>query len=156
MFDYQRIFHVGVRVHDLKEGMDSIGDSLGLRWAQVIERQQDSWTPEGGASTSTLRFTYSTEGPQHVELLQGDQGSLWDAGDSFGPGLHHSGIFVDSVAETTEALVADGWTLLGAAKSPEDGYGVFSYVRSPTGFLVEPVDESRRSQLEAWWAGGAL
>ena len=89
--------------------MAELGAALGLTWAGVIEREQAAWTPADGAFTTPLRFTYSCEGPQHVELLQGVPGSLWDGTDQ--PGAHHHGVWVDDVAAETERLIAAGWTL---------------------------------------------
>ena len=34
MIDYQRLFHVGVRVPDLGAAMDEIGHSMGVTWAE--------------------------------------------------------------------------------------------------------------------------
>jgi hypothetical protein len=153
--DYeQALYHVGVRVPDLDAAMDELGKGLGISWAQIVERDQPVWTPSEGAYTIPLRFTYSCEGPQHVELLQGAAGSLWDGGDW--PGVHHHGVWVDDVAAETERLLGLGWTLEMAGKAPEDGYGSMTYVRSPQGFLLEPVAAAVRPRFERWWAGGAF
>ena len=155
MFDYnEALYHVGVRVPDLEQAMAELSTGLGITWAGVIEREQAAWTPADGAFTTPLRFTYSCEGPQHVELLQGAPGSLWDGTDW--PGVHHHGVWVDDVAAETERLVAAGWTLEMAQKSPADGYGSMTYVRSPGGFLLEPVTAAVRPRFERWWAGGAF
>ena len=53
----------------------------------------------------------------------------------------------------TESLLADGWTLELAANAPEEGYGRFTYVRSPSGYLVEPVSLAHKPRFERWWAG---
>jgi catechol 2,3-dioxygenase-like lactoylglutathione lyase family enzyme len=154
-FDYQQaLFHTGVRVPDLEGAMAALGSSLSLTWAQVVERDQALWTPAGGQHTVPLRFTYSCAGPQHVELLQGAPGSLWDGADL--PGVHHLGVWVDDVAAEVERLVAEGWTLAAAQQSPEDGYGVMAYVRSPGGVLLEPVSTAVRPRFERWWSGGAF
>ena len=153
--DYQaNLFHVGVRVRDLEAAMADLGAGLGITWAGVIERDQPLWTPEHGSQTVRLRFTYSCEGPQHVELLQGPPGTPWDGSDL--PGLHHVGIWTDDVAAETERLVGEGWTLELAGKSPEEGYGSMTYVRSPSGFLLEPVSSAARPRMESWWAGGSF
>jgi catechol 2,3-dioxygenase-like lactoylglutathione lyase family enzyme len=154
-FDYQQaLFHVGVRVPDLEAAMAALGDSLSLTWAQVVERDQALWTPEQGQHTVPLRFTYSCEGPQHVELLQGATGSMWDGADA--PGVHHQGVWVDDVAAEVERLVAAGWTLEAAQQSPEGGYGVMAYVRSPGGLLLEPVAAKVRPRFDRWWSGGSF
>ena len=148
----QALYHVGVRVRDLEAAMDEIGKGVGITWAQVVERDQPVWTPADGGYSIPLRFTYSCEGPQHVELLQGAPGSIWDGTDW--PGVHHQGIWVDDVAAETERLVGLGWTLELAGKAPDEGYGSMTYVRSPQGFLLEPVDVAVRPRFERWFAGG--
>ena len=153
MFAYNdALYHVGVRVPDLEAAMAELQSELGITWAGVIERDQPAWTPQEGSFTTPLRFTYSCEGPQHVELLQGAPGSLWDG--TIAPGVHHHGVWVDDVAAETERLVAAGWTLEMAQKAPADGYGAMTYVRSPNGFLLEPVTSAVRPRFERWWAGG--
>jgi len=147
-------FHVGIRVVDLEAAMADLGPALGATWCQVQERDQRVWTPEGGAGQTPLRFTYSAEGPVHLELLQGQPGTIWDAGD--GAGLHHSGIWSDDVKAETDALVADGWSMLGAQLPPEEGYGAMTYVVSLSGFVVELVSTAVRPMFERWWAGGPL
>ena len=112
------------------------------------------WTPSDGAATVPLRFTYSCEGPQHVELLEGAPGSLWDGNDL--PGLHHVGVWVDDVAAETGRLVEGGWRVDGAERAPEDGYGVMSYVRSLCGGGVGLAPGQVGPAFERWWAGGAL
>jgi len=79
MIDYTRLFHLGVRVPDLAAAMDDIGPSVGVTWAEPRENlAQSLWTPEGGTQEIHLKYTYSAEGPQHIELLEGPAGSFWD------------------------------------------------------------------------------
>ena len=97
------LYHVGVRVVELDAAMTELGEAFGITWASVVEREQPAWTPADGAFTTPLRFTYSCEGPQHVELVQGAPGSPWD--DTDVPGVHHHGVWVDDVAAETARLV---------------------------------------------------
>lgn len=155
MFEYaEEMFHVGYLVPDIQVAMDDLGPSLGVTWTQVITREdQPCWTPERGAFTCPLTFAYSKEGPQRIELIQGVAGTVWD---HLGAGhLHHAGVWCD-VAELTESLIDKGWTLVAAQKAPEDGYGSFTYVRSPSGFLLEPVTRANKERMERWFAGGPL
>jgi hypothetical protein len=152
--DYSRCYHQGVRVPDLDEAMKELGDALGVTWCAPQERQQAVWLPSVGATTIPLRFTYSAEGPQHVELLEGAAGSPWDGRQS--PGLHHVGMWSDDVRGDTEALLAAGWTLGLAQQAPEAGYGAFTYVQPPVGPLVELVWSGLRPMFDRWFAGGPL
>jgi catechol 2,3-dioxygenase-like lactoylglutathione lyase family enzyme len=144
---------VGIRVPDIRAAMDELGQGHGVTWCELQHRQQHIWTPAGGAIETELWFTYSKEGPVHLELLQGEPGTVWDTSQ---PGLHHTGVWVDDVAATTSALVAAGWTLIGAQSSPDAGYGVYSYVQSPNGLVIEPVWSALKPRFEEWWAGGSL
>ena len=118
-----------------------------------LHHWQRVWTPADGQRHVPLKFAYSTEGPQHVELLQGAPGTPWFAGDL--ENLHHAGVWAN-VPALTESLLAEGWTLVCSQVSPEDGYGSFTYVRSPSGFLLEPVAEANEERMSRWFAGGSL
>jgi catechol 2,3-dioxygenase-like lactoylglutathione lyase family enzyme len=152
--DYSRCYHQGVRVPDLDAAMAELGRALGVTWCEPQQREQAVWLPGEGAATLPLRFTYSAEGPQRVELLQGPVGSIWDGREH--PGVHHVGLWCDDVAAGTEALLAAGWTLRLAQLDPADGYGAFTYVQPPSGLLVELVWSAIQPMFERWFAGGPL
>ncbi|MFK8025894.1 MAG: VOC family protein [Ilumatobacter sp.] len=153
MIDYQDLFHLGMRVPDLSAAMEELGSSMGVTWSECRENPaQQLWTPDDGLQEIHLRYTYSAEGPQHIELLEGPAGSFWDGNDR--TGAHHVGIWVDDITGETDALVAAGWTLIGAHRDPGagDGYGVFTYVRPPSGLIVELVDRAALPSFEQWWS----
>ena len=154
MIDYQRLFHTGVRVPDLAAAMDELGTGLGVTWAQVQHRQQGIWMPDGGLRTVALEFTYSCEGPQHIELLHGEPGTFWDTVSA--PGVHHLGVWADDIAAETTRLIDLGWTLVGAGQSPEDGYGAFTYLQRPGDLILELVWGALEPMFQRWWAGGSL
>jgi len=154
MTEIGELFHIGTRVPNLDAAMSDLGARLGLTWSPPMRRQQSVWTAETGEIEVELAFTYSCEGPCHIELLEGAPGSIWDAGDA--PGTHHLGYWTDDVAAVTDGLIAEGWTLEAATRSPENGYGTFTYVTSPTGLRVEPVSSLARPRFERWWAGEPL
>lgn len=152
MIDYQRLYHTGIRVPDLERAMAEMGEPLGVTWATTRETEaQDIWTPQAGQHTLALRYVYSCEGPQHLELLEGPPGSIWDGRDA--PGVHHVGVWVDDVQAETDRCVAAGWSVAAAQRSPEEGYGVFTYVVPPSGTIVELVDAAVLPFFESWWAG---
>lgn len=156
VIDYQRLYHTGIRVPDLRAAMEELGPALGVTWATPMHSpSQAAWTPEHGQEELELHFTYSCEGPQHVELLQGPPGSVWDG--SVQPGVHHVGLWCDDVAAETQRLVDLGWRLELAARSPEEGFGTYTYVRPPgSAMLVELVWSGALARFEQWWAGGTL
>lgn len=155
MIDYQRIFHSGIRVPDLDAAMTELGESLGVTWAESREvAEMPVWTPAKGMQTVPLRYVYSCEGPQHIELLESTPGSPWHCGDN--PGVHHVGVWVDDVAAQVEAVLAKGWTVALAGTTPDEGYGSFAYVQPPNGMLVEVVNDDILPMFEQWWAAGAV
>lgn len=155
MIDYQRLFHTGIRVPDLDAAMAEMGETLGVSWASVQHNAaQQVWTPQQGLQSVELTFTYSREGPQHLELLQGQSGTIWDGSDD--PGGHHVGVWVDDVAAETERCLQAGWKVAAAAAPPDDGYGVFAYVVLPSGPIVELVWSAIEQRFESWWSGGRL
>jgi len=154
MTNYTTCYHQGVRVPDIAAAMDEIGATLGITWCTPQEREQPVWLPEVGLTSVALKFTYSAEGPQHVELLEGAPGSIWDGREQ--PGIHHVGVWSDDVPGDTEAAVARGWKVAAAQRPPEEGYGAFTYVQPPSGLIVEYVTTAVRPMFERWFAGGPL
>jgi Glyoxalase/Bleomycin resistance protein/Dioxygenase superfamily len=156
MIDFQSIYHTGIRVPDLDVAMAELGVTLGVTWASpVTAPAQSAWTPEHGQQYLPLRFTYSCEGPQHIELLEGPAGSIWDGRQH--PGVHHVGLWADDVAGQTRRAVDAGWVCRLAQVAPDEGYGTYSYVEPPgSAMLVEFVSAAARPRFERWWAGGSL
>ena len=153
MIDYQQLFHVGVRVPDLDAAMAEIGAGTGVTWAERRENPAQSlWTPEHGLQQLHLKYVYSAQGPQHIELLEGPEGSFWDGRHA--AGAHHLGIWVESVTDETDRLISAGWTIVGAQRDPGDGngYGAFSYLQPPSGLIIELVDRAVLPFFEQWWA----
>ena len=155
MFNLQEIFHIGIRVPNIYQAMEEMGESLNLTWAKVVESPgQRIWTPQHGQQEVPLKFVYWCEGPQHLELLEGAKGSFWDGSED--SGVHHLGVWVDDVKGETERLLGLGWDLLGSAKSPEEGYASMAYLAPPSGTIVELVTSANKPRFERWYAGGSF
>ena len=127
MVDFTRAYHIGVRVPDLDVAMAEMGTSLGLTWAAVQERDQSVWTPATGAVAVPLRFTYSAEGPQHLELLQGAPGSVWHAGDA-------PGITTRAFGSTTLSPKPTYSLRRVGPSPPRDNHPTTATARSPTSY----------------------
>ena len=127
-----------------------------MTWCRVQERDQAALDTRGRSrSPRGLRFTYSAEGPLHLELLQGQPGTIWDVGA--GAGLHHTGVWTDDIKGDTTNLLDAGWSMVGGAQlSPEDGFGAMTYVQAPSGYVLELVSTVVQPMFERWWAGGDL
>lgn len=148
------LFHIGIRVPDLGAAMAELGAAHGVEWTSVRNSPFRVWEPDTGTVEYPLKLVFSREGPCRLELLEGVPGSHWDGREV--PGPHHLGVWVDSVGDEVERLLARNWTLEFSAAPPDEGYGRFAYIRSPEGVLFEPVEVANRERFEAWWAGGEL
>ncbi len=157
MFEFDgQMFHVGLLVDDLDAAMDEIGESAGVTWATPRDWPMDVWLPDHGPISMDIRLTFSrqAQGGVRLEIIQGSPGTPVDPAQ--GTGVHHLGYFVEDPGAETERLLANGGTLVMSAAPPDEGYGRFTYVRTASGMLVEPVALSSRERFEAWWAGGEL
>ncbi len=146
------VYHVGLRVPDIHVAQAELSASMGLRWAPPQHFDMKPWVPGEGYKDYELQLTESVEGPVHVELSRGTPGSIWD--HTLGVGLHHFGVWVDDVGATVSGLIREGWTVEMAARSPDEGYGHFAYIRSPSGIVFEPVAAASKEKHERWWSGG--
>jgi Glyoxalase/Bleomycin resistance protein/Dioxygenase superfamily len=143
------VFHVGLVIPDLELAMKTIGANLGIDWAPVQQRTQPVRTGAGELRDEPIIFTYSSDGPPHVELIQSTAGSLWEVTP---PGcLHHIGAFADDVT----APPGPGMSLeFGGGHG--DAPAGFAYYTAPNGFRIELVDGFRRDQFKAWFEGSDL
>lgn len=155
--EWGEVFHVGVRVTDLAAAQQELSKSLGVTWTKPATIPMKAWTPEAGFQSYDLTLSFTAEGPVHIELLHGSDGSYYDVRDG-GAGLHHIGVWVDDVTKVNQDLVAQGYTVELAGDTPEKGYGSFTYIRSPGGVLFEPESGlgGSKERFERWYAGGSL
>jgi lactoylglutathione lyase len=146
---------VGVRVAKLEAAQRELTKLTGVHWTTPVRLPMNVWDPSDGSSQECeITISFSVEGPTHIELIQGSPGSYWDA-SAGGAGVHHFGAWVKDVTRTSEELAVQGWVIELAGAAPENGYGGFTYARSPAGLLFEPELESREL-FERWYAGGTL
>jgi len=149
-------FHTGFVVADVESARDQLASHLEATWTQVEERDMPLRGPDG-PMTVRLRFTYTTTGPHHLELLGAVPGTVWQAAGPGHPGTiaaHHVGVWCTDLAERSRRLAADGAPLLATYDSGRDEAVGFAYHRLPSGLLLELVDVARRPGFERWFAGG--
>jgi hypothetical protein len=65
-------------------------------------------------------------------------------------------VWSDDISTEAQGFASAGWTVAAEARSPEDGFGAFAYVASPTGLIVELVASTARPRFDTWFAGGSL
>jgi catechol 2,3-dioxygenase-like lactoylglutathione lyase family enzyme len=151
-FDPTDITHTALAVADLDEAMLLYGNALGLTWATPQSATMNIRTGSGDIETP-LRFTYSIEGPPHLELISGERGTVWEPR----PGVHHIGVWSDSLADDAADLEERGLPIevSGLDRSGNGPFG-FAYNRSVDGLRIELVDDVSRPAFARWLAGGDL
>ena len=147
--DLPGMYHIGLVVEDLDQAVESYGAQLGLSWAPLQHREL-SVRYRGRVVGTDLRFTYSREGPVHLELIEAAAGTPWEAAAT----LHHVGFWSDDLLETARTLEAAGLTLDTTYDNPSPDPVGFGYFMGPSGMRIEVVDASRRSGFDDWLAGG--
>ena len=148
------VFHTGVLVSDLDDGMRRIGQTLGVTWTRIGERELRVRGPDDTAVVR-LRFVYSRQGPHRIELIESSPGSLWDpAHQHVSGGAHHLGVWCDDLVAGARELEAQGGVLLATLDVPGRELAGFSYHRMPSGELIELVDRRSSDVFTAWFSGG--
>ena len=152
VFDATAITHTALAVPNLGEAMAAYSGSLGLKWAKPQSSTMHIRTTAGDVSTR-ISYTYSIEGPPHLELIAGEAGTVWAPR----PGLHHVGVWTDSLAADAAELERQGMPIetAGIARSGRSPAG-FTYHLSAHGLRIELVDDASRPAFERWFAGGDL
>lgn len=155
MIDYQRLFHTGFLVPDLRAAMQQYGAAMGLTWAPIRTIPAlPVWSPAAGLRNVSIEVVYSTQGPHHTEMVTGEAGSPWDPASGRG---QHFGIWADDIAAETGAWVAKGWTVVAAGAAPRDGYGTYVYLAPPGGgLMIEFVASHLEPSFQRWWSGEAI
>ena len=119
------LFHTGVVVDDLDASMTALSTLNGLHWAppQITETPM---VGPAGPLPRKVRFTYSIEGPHHVELLQQLDSAPYESLTG-GRRVHHLGYLANDLeadaarldaarAVIGEAGEASAWDVAGSGK----------------------------------------
>lgn len=152
MIDLRNIHHIGIPVADIASTQRELTVAFGVDWAPVrLFDPLPFWTQEHGAHEVLVRATYSKEGPQRIELVQGT-GAFFDPRRA--PDARHVGVWADDLAAEARRLIALGWQVAGANLPPDQGYGVICYLAPPAGgLLVELISTAIADEIAAWIAG---
>jgi Glyoxalase/Bleomycin resistance protein/Dioxygenase superfamily len=131
-------YHTGLIVPDLAAAMAKLSALAGYRWITPMSYTLPFRTASGVRElTSTI--VYSLQSP-HVELVQEVPGSAWTAAP--GNAVHHLGYFSDNLAESAQALEANGFTLEMTADVPGSDLALFAYYTDAFGARIEIVDRA--------------
>jgi hypothetical protein len=149
------LFHTGVIVDDLEAAAALWTASFGFHWAPP----QTAATPmrcPAGVLPREVRFTYSLEGPHHIELLeQVDPGPYLHL--STDRHIHHVGYYTTDLAAQSARLEALGFAAELSGVGEDGGVYRATYHCHPVqpGMWIELVDDSVADNIDAWMAQAA-
>ena len=149
--DLSRMYHVGMAVADFDQGCKQIGAAFSLDWlpAKTFDPLR-FWTPEEGLQEISVRATYSKQGPQRIEIVQGNS-IFYDPERR--PDSRHIGVWVDDLVSEASRLIENGWNVLAAGDEPSSGYGTIAYLSPPfPGLVVELVSRQLEPMMNEWFA----
>ncbi len=142
-----KLFHTGIIVDDLDKAMASWGEALGLSWAPPLTSTVPMRGPEGVAGRE-VRFTYSLQGPHHIELLEQIDATPY-LGLTGGRRVHHLGYFTDDLRAAAADLEERGFRmeLSGVADDGGIGRATFHYSEESPGMWIELVSHEIAAEL---------
>ncbi len=144
-------FHIGMAVEDIDQCCKQIGEDLNLDWLPIKSFDPlPFWTPEEGLREISVKATYSRQGPQRIEIVQGTS-IFYDPNRL--PDSRHVGIWVDDLIEEATRLIDKGWIVLAAGDEPSAGYGTIAYLSPPfPGLMVELVSKQLEPMMNEWFS----
>jgi hypothetical protein len=150
-----QLFHTGIIVDDLERAMSQWGVALGLHWAPPKTATTPMRCPEGVMGRE-VRFTYSLEGPHHVELLEQVDPSPY-LSLTGGRHIHHLGYFTRDLPGQSRRLEELGFPAELSGVTPDGGVGRATFHRNPMapGMWIELVDDTVASDIDPWMAEAA-
>lgn len=118
-------------------------------WAEIQETEINIESSDG-AETLIARYSYSKQGPSHLELIQRVPSSVWDADSRY---FHHVGYWVSDLAAASNQLESSGF-IREAIGGPTDlDEPIFTYHVAPSGARLELVSETFEEALNDWIQG---
>lgn len=145
-----KLYHTGVIVDDLQGAMNLWGDALGVHWAPPLTSTAPMLCPTG-IKEREIVFTYSLEGPHHIELLEQVNPAPY-LNLTGGRHIHHLGYYTPDLAGESARLEALGLHQeLSGVDDAGDVYRATFHINpvSP-GMWIELVDPSVAEFVDPW------
>jgi hypothetical protein len=150
-----KLFHTGVIVDDLEVAMRTWGVALGLHWAPPKTATTPMSCPQG-VLPREVRFTYSVEGPHHIELLEQVDATPYLALTG-GRHIHHLGYFTADLVGQSQRLEQLGFPCELSGVIADGLRNRATFHRNPLapGMWIELVDRSVADDIDPWMAASA-
>ncbi|WP_189339357.1 VOC family protein [Williamsia muralis] len=149
----RQLWHVGLLVERLEDGMDDLSTALGLQWAPIHEVDSDMERPDGSTFPLKTRVVFSTDLPLAIELIEPSPGTPnVRRGDS---AFHHLGYWSDDLVSEEQRLDELGMPCV-YFRNDEAGLRRIMLNEGPYGILLEACNAlTKRPGLEAYYPGAS-
>ncbi|MDX2153731.1 MAG: VOC family protein [Bryobacteraceae bacterium] len=137
-----RVDHIGLVVGDLEPAMDGYHAAYRAKFG-VFEVDERTSVFSGSSAAYRIRIAVAQVGGVSIELIQPMEGETLYSRflASRGPGLHHLGTYVTSLARSDKELQRRGYVRLLEGRIR--GLGKFGYFEAPElACIVEPLELS--------------
>lgn len=128
------IWHLGVAVPDLEQGMDELGKAFGVSWRPVHRSSVVIKDHNGAAYDVTIDFTFSVAQHMAIEMWEAIPGTPLRVPEH--SILHHIGYWVEDLPGEAARLEGLGWPSFMSGPS-------IAVHRGPGGLMLEPCDMFR-------------
>ncbi|MTD12406.1 hypothetical protein GIS00_00420 [Nakamurella sp. YIM 132087] len=147
---FLKLYHTGIIVDSLDDAMESWGRTLGLDWAPPLSSTVPLLCPDGVVGRE-VRFTYSLQGPHHIELLEQIDPSPY-LNVTGGRHVHHLGYFTDDLPGAAAHLSEQGFRmeLSGVADDGGVARASFHYSELSPGMWIELVSHEIAAEIGDW------
>jgi hypothetical protein len=142
------IYHVAFLVPHLEEAVTGYGRSLGLSFRPIVSRTYKRLEQRFCDGPFFARFTYSIEGPVHIELTEVAGEGIWAQASER---IHHIGMWSNDPLARARQMEVDGFNW-EASIYGDDGTVPIVFVRR-NDVRIEILNENRRSRFLEWLAG---
>jgi hypothetical protein len=147
--DFPHLFHTGIVVPDLHAAMHDFTSAFGMTWARPRTSNSDLFCPLGIGQREVM-FSYSREGPHHIELVQQINSSAYEAVPG-GPRVDHLGFYVRDLEWNASNLVSTGFSLQLAGIGQDGDIANVTFHHNPHGGIyIELLDETVWRDLQPW------
>jgi hypothetical protein len=134
-------FHIGIVTGDLGASMRQLSAALGVTWTAPGSGGA-LFTGTDGSPQPQPVSCISRQGPIHVDLIQGEPGSIWAADGQ--PRMHHFAYWTDDLEGDIARLAKERWRLELTLPDDAGRPTVFAYLVRDDGFRLELIDEAGR------------
>ncbi len=143
------LYHTGYLVEDVDEAVERLGRIGITRWTPPKPHQLPIMVGDE-RQTARFRYSYSADGPHHIELIQpvGSTDYLVATGPMT---FHHLGFWVDDLAAAVRESPDWGLSLECRYLNEDDSLKVTYHV-DEAGLRYEMVPMSHKPVMEERWA----